>query len=32
MKGKYIKDRICFLNASYSLRTDESFATNAYKT
>lgn len=30
-KGKYINSRICFPNTSYSLRTDELFAINAYK-
>lgn len=31
IKGKYINGRVCFPNTSYSLRTDELFARNAYK-
>lgn len=31
IKGKYINGRVCFPNTSYSLRTDELFAVNAYK-
>lgn len=31
IKGKYINSRICFPNTSYSLRTYELFAINAYK-